>query len=96
MIGTDHDFNYLNIVRHSKTRHLFDIFISSGFLPTVTPPPHITHNTSMFIYNIYIRCKLYYELISGIMFVDISHHFPLFTFVGQIHHTKSVPKKDDI
>ena len=93
IIGTDQNFNYLDIEKHSKTRDLLDIFISSGFLPTVTLPTRITHNTSILIDNIYIKCKRYDKLVSGIMSVDISDHLPLFTFVGQNNHTKSPPKK---
>ncbi len=93
IIGTDQNFNYLDIERHSKTRQLLDIFISSGFLPTVTLPTRITHSTSTLIDNIYIKCKHYDEIVSGIMSVDISDHLPLFTFVGQNNHTKSPPQK---
>ena len=58
MIGTDQNFNYLNIERHSKTRHLFDMFISSGCLPTLTLRTPITHNTSKLIDHIYIKCDM--------------------------------------
>ena len=62
-IGTDQNFNYLDNKRHSKTRDLLDIFISSGFLPTVTLPTRITHNTSTLNDNIYIKCERYDDLV---------------------------------
>ena len=92
IIGTDQNFNYLDIERHSKTRDLLDTFISAGFLPTVTLPTRITHNTSTLIDNIYVKCTHYDELVSGIMSTDISDHLPLFTFVGQHRRNKSPPK----
>ena len=49
MIRTDQNFNYLDIETHSKTPDLYDIFIYSGFLPTMTLPTRITHNTSILI-----------------------------------------------
>ncbi|KAK2152427.1 hypothetical protein LSH36_329g03045 [Paralvinella palmiformis] len=90
MIGTD---QHLEAERHPKTHDLLDNFISSRFLPTVTLPTRITHNTSTLIDNSYIKCKRYDELVSGCFIsVDTSDHFPLFPFIGQINHTKSVPK----
>lgn len=93
MIDTDQNINYLEIERHSRTRDLLDIFVSSGFLTTETLPTRITHNTSTLIDNIYIKCKHYDEFVSGIISVDISDHLSLFTFVEQHRHTKSPPKR---
>ncbi|KAK2141668.1 hypothetical protein LSH36_1059g02016 [Paralvinella palmiformis] len=68
MIGTYQNYNYLDIKRHSKTRDILHTFISLRFLPQVTLPIRITPNTSTLIDNIYIKCKRYDELVSGMMF----------------------------
>jgi len=96
MIDTDEHFSYLDIERHSKTRDLHNLFISSGFLQTVILPTLISHNTSALIDNIYIKCKCYDEFVSRMISVDISDHFLLFNFVRQIDHTKLLPKKEHI
>ena len=57
MIGSDQNFNYANIDNHSPTQNLLDSFLSSGFIPTITKPTRITHNTSTLIDNIY-KCIL--------------------------------------
>ena len=46
---------------------MLDSFISSVFIPTITKPTQITHNTSTLIDNLYIKIKQPGELISGIL-----------------------------
>ena len=36
MIGTDQNLNYLDIERHGNTRDLLNLFITNGFIPTIT------------------------------------------------------------
>ena len=91
MIGTDQIFfNYLEIERHLKTRELLDLFISSGFLPTVTLPTRITYSSSTLIDNIYIKCRNLDHLVSGIIISDLSDHLPLFTFLGKPTREKTL------
>ena len=92
MIGTDQNFNYLEIERHLKTRELLDLFISSGFLPIVTLPTRITHSSSTLIDNIYIKCRNLDNLVSGIITFDLSDHLPLFTFLGKSTREKTLQK----
>ena len=92
MIGSDQNFNYANIENHEPTRNLLDSFISSGFIPTITKPTRITHNTSTLIDNLYIKIKQPGELICGILNIDISDHLPIFTFIGTQKCTKKAPK----
>ena len=83
IIGTDQNFNYVNIERHAKTRDLLDVFISSGFFPTITIPTRITHGCSSLIDNIYVKLNCTNDLISGVLSSDISDHMPLFNLVGK-------------
>ena len=77
MIGTDQNFNYVNIEKHAKTRDLLDAFISSVFFPTITIP------TSSLIDNIYVKLNCTNELISGVLLTDISDHMPIVNFIGK-------------
>ena len=79
MIGTDQNFNYVNIEKHAKTRDL--LFISSGFFPTITIPTRIPHDTSSLIDNIYMKLNCTNEFISGVLLTDISDHMPIFNFI---------------
>ena len=53
VIGTDQNFDLLKIESHDKTQDLYNTFTSNGFIPTITSPTRITHNTATLIDNIY-------------------------------------------
>ena len=56
ILGTDHNFDYLNSTcAHSK--HLLETYFSAGFIPTITRPTRITHASATLIDNIYVKCK---------------------------------------
>ena len=90
IIGTDQNFNFINVHGHKNTSQLLDTFISSGYIPTITKPTRITHSTSTLIDNIYIRTKSFENLYSGIINSDMSDHLPIYAFIG-----KNVPGKYD-
>ena len=92
MIGSDQNFNFMNIERHTKTRELLDLFISSGFVPTITIPTRITHETSSLIDNIYVKLKKPIEITSGVLSTDLSDHLPCFNLIGKLNTPKQVPK----
>ena len=92
MIGTDQNFNYINMEQHANTRDLFDLFIASGFIPTITIPTRITHQTSTLIDNIYVKTRKTENLTSGVISSDISDHLPIFNLIGTSQTTKLLPK----
>ena len=59
---------------------LFNIFLSSGFIPTIALPTRVTANTSTLIDNVYIK-NLMYKYKSGVVMSDISDHFPVITSI---------------
>ena len=65
MIGTDQNFNYIEIEKHSKTKELLDIFISHGYIPTISLPTRITHSSTTLIDNIYVKCDQLDNLVLG-------------------------------
>ena len=92
MIGTDQNFNYLNVERHGNTRDLLNLFITNGFIPTITKATRICHSTSTLIDNIYTKSNPNENISSGILIVDISDHLPVFVLLGKLTQTKRIPK----
>ncbi len=92
VIGTDQNFNYLDITNHGNTRDLLNTFITAGFIPTITKPTRITHSTATLIDNLYIKRRATDSLASGIITTDISDHLPVFLFLGRTSIEKKSPK----
>jgi hypothetical protein len=92
MIGTDQNFNYLDIEHHAGSRDLLDLFISSGFFPTISIPTRITHTSSTLIDNIYLKLKKVDDVVSGVISIDISDHLPLFTLIGKPKYSQTNKK----
>ncbi len=92
IIGTDQNFNYIKINTHPKTDELFNIFLSNNLIPTITKPTRITYNSATLIDNIYISIDQTQQAEAGIIFTDISDHFPIFTFFGKSKSIKKVKK----
>lgn len=83
IIGTDQNFDYLKIDTHENTLDLFNLFIASDLVPTITKPTRITHTSATLIDNIYVRheCR---ETRSGIIPFNISDHFPVYCLIGNV------------
>lgn len=88
IIGTDQNFNYINTDSHTNTLNLLNTFVAAGFLPTITKPTRITHNTSTLIDNIYVKVNKIETLKSGIISTYISDHLPIFMFNGKLTPTQ--------
>ncbi len=86
ILGTDQNFNLLQIDSHAKTKELLDLFLTSNLLPSITKPTRITHSSSTLIDNIYISTSHAIPSLSGIITTDISDHFPVFVFLGKGNH----------
>ena len=74
----------------SQIWHILDMFISHGYIPTISLPTRITHSSTTLIDNIYVKCD---NLVSGIISVDISDHLPVFTFIERATQINSKPVK---
>ena len=55
IVGTDHNFNLLNIEHHGNTQQLLNTFISAVFVPTITKATRISHGSSTLIDNLYVK-----------------------------------------
>ena len=74
------DFN-IDLLR-SDTNHQTTDFIhmfANAFYPTISKPARVTKQTATLIDNIIINIHEY-SIKSGILYNDISDHFPIFTF----------------
>ena len=76
IIGTDQNFDYLNM-NCAYSKHLLEIIFSAGLVPTITIPTRITSESNTLIYNIYISGNRLDTLQSGILIADILTIFQL-------------------
>lgn len=83
IIGTDQNFDYLNIDQHKNTQELLNTYFNSNFIPTIIKPTRITHSTATLIDNLYIKTNIANGIMSGIINTDISDHLPIFISVGK-------------
>ncbi len=83
IIGSDQNFDYMKVNDHRPTGILLDTFISFGLAPCITRPTRVTKSATL-IDNLYISANFYKDCSSGILFSDISDHFPIFVCVGVI------------
>ena len=79
IIGTDQNFDLLKTHENPQTNELLLHMTSHGYLPTVTRPTRITHQTATLIDNIYLKylkCRTHDSIKTFIVRTDISDHYP--------------------
>ena len=93
IIGTDQNFDYLNI-HCAYSKHLLETFFAACLVPTITRPTRITSESATLIDNIYVSGNRLEFLRSGILVADISDHFPIFLFTGKHVVRQCKPKNN--
>jgi hypothetical protein len=78
----DFNINLLDIERHIQSSECLDVLYSYSLFPLITKPTRITHNTATLIDNIFLNDISLVNTISGILFTEISDHFPIFTIIS--------------
>jgi len=73
----DFNIDLLKHETHNNTKHFLDTMYSLGLYPLIDKPTRITDNSTTLIDNIFTN-ELRFNLISGIMYNDISDHLPIF------------------
>ena len=83
------DFNLklLNADTHSPTQECIDLMYSDSLLPTITKPTRVTSHSETLIDNIFCNNILNAQALSGILYTDISDHYPIF-YIG--HSLKKI------
>jgi hypothetical protein len=75
----DFNINIMHYDTHTSTAEFLDLMYTSSMLPLITKPTRITNNTYSLIDNIFHNDVLQNYFINGIIYTDISDHFPVFS-----------------
>ena len=78
IIGSDLNFDFLKTDTHIPTTNLLNSIFTNSFIPTITKPTRITHNSATLIDNILVKSNNNTRVYSGIISTNISDHFPVF------------------
>ena len=86
----DFNLNLLNADTHSPTQEFSDLMYSDSLFPTITKPTRVTSHSATLIDNIFCNNILNEQALSGILYTDISDHYPIF----YIDHSLKKTSKD--
>ena len=86
----DYDINLFNIDRHVPTSEFLELMFSHSLYPMINRPTRVTSASATIIDNIYCN-SLQKEQFNGILYADISDHFPIFC-IDFTNHRKSLPQ----
>ena len=76
----DFNLDLLKCNDHLPTSEFYELMYSYSYLPTITKPTRVTADTATLIDNIFSNDSRVNEHRSGILYTDISDHFPIFSF----------------
>ena len=80
----DFNINLLNSDSHSATGQFLDILYANSLFPLITKPTRVQRNSATIIDNIFLNCNADdITMINGILYTDISDHFPIFTVLSR-------------
>ena len=74
----DFNLNLLNSDKHPPTDDFINIMFSYSFVPVINKPTRISNKSATLIDNIFVNDIDAAHFFHGILFTDISDHFPLF------------------
>ena len=77
-IGGDFNINLLNADSHIPSSEFLELVYSNLFLPIINRPTRVTHSTATIIDHIYCNNIKDCDIYQGILYTDISDHFPVF------------------
>jgi len=93
----DYNINILNSESHNDTGKFLDIMYSYSFIPLITKPTRVTHDSATIIDNVFTNdinaCN---TNTMGIFYTDITDHFPIFVILDQTVHNnikRSITKR---
>ena len=88
----DFNINLLNCDMHQATNYFVNLLTSNSFFPLISKPTRITSSTATLIDNIFTN-NLEFNMASGILYSDLSDHFPIFQITQIKLISDSTPKK---
>jgi hypothetical protein len=74
----DFNLNLLEAIQHLPTANFIELMYSNSLFPLISKPTRVTKHSASLIDNIFCN-DVSMEKFNGILFTDISDHFPLFT-----------------
>ena len=85
----DYNANIINYDKHTPTQELLDLFYSYLLLPFITKPTRVTTKSATLIDNIFCNdISNISNIFSGILYSDVSDHFPIFFIDNNKRHKK--------
>lgn len=76
VIGTDQNIDLLKIQTHGPTGRFLDTVLENDFVPTITKPTRVTHQSCTLIDNMYVSADLSPGIKTSVLVEHISDHFP--------------------
>lgn len=75
----DYNLNLLNNNNHKLTSDFTELLFSYSMVPFINKPTRVKSNSATLIDNIFCSDNQNREVLSGIMYTDISDHYPIFS-----------------
>ena len=91
----DYNINLINENTHLHTSEFLDIMYGNSLFPLITKPTRISNTNATLIDNIFCNDIINnYKFLNGILFTDISDHFPIFTIkITPVNINSNLPIK---
>ena len=74
----DFNINLLNVDKHQSSQDFIDLMYSYSLFPNITKPTRVTGQTATLIDNIFSSDIGNQDIFNGILYTDITDHFPVF------------------
>ena len=87
---SDFNINMLNFETHGLTNDYVNALISKSFLPVITLPTRVKHQSATLIDHIWTN-KVCSSYKSGIIINSLSNHFPVINFEEARHIKVQLP-----
>ncbi len=69
----------MNIDKHSDSSDFIDLMFSNSLVPNISKPTRVTRSSASLIDNIFTNDLFDTDkILNGILYTDISDHFPVF------------------
>ena len=84
----DFNLNLLNIDSHNLTSEFLETMYSFSYIPVINKPTRVQKNSATLIDNIFINNINGTFDLSGILYTDVSDHFPVFYMLKNVKQSK--------
>ena len=74
----DYNVDLLNVDKHSLTSEFLEHLYTYFCYPIINTPTRVSNNSATLIDNIFSNSIINNKLFDGILYTDISDHFPIF------------------